>query len=45
MAVKALNKSSNMTEAARLLGVGLRTLTRWKKEFDIRFDGEKYFTV
>ena len=45
MAVKALNKSENMKEAARFLGVGLRTLTRWKKDFNIQFDGQKYFTV
>lgn len=34
-AIKALNKTGKVKEAAELLGISERTLVRWKKDFNI----------
>lgn len=39
--IKALNKSSNIKEAANLLGISDRTLQKWKKDFNIVWDNKE----
>jgi transposase-like protein len=41
LAIKALDMSKNIKEAANLLGINPRTLTSWIKQFDIYFDSNK----
>ena len=41
LAIKALDMSKNIKEAANLIGIHPKTLTAWIKSFDIYFDSDK----
>lgn len=41
MVLRALNVSAKQFEAAALLGISERTLARYKKNFNIRYDKER----
>lgn len=44
LAIKALDASKTIKDAAKLIGVCDRTLHRWIKTFDIEFDENKMVT-
>lgn len=41
LAIKALDSSKTIKDAAKLIGISDRTLYRWIKTFDIEFDENK----
>ena len=45
LAVKALNVSKTIKEAADLIGINVRTLYRWIEMFNISFDENKKVTI
>ena len=44
LAIKALDNSKTIKDAAKLIGISDRTLYRWIKTFDIEFDENKMVT-